>query len=79
MMMLQQKDFSHSKNHIQYHKQKKYKNRRRASSYLNNLSNSVLNMESKEDIGIAISKAYQRLLSYQADDGSFSYTKLENR
>ena len=78
-MMMHQKDFSHSKIHVKPNNQQKYKNRRTASSYLNNLSSSLLNMESKQDIGIAISKAYQRLLSYQADDGSFSYTKWKNR
>ena len=78
-MMLNQKDFSGSKHSVKPLKQKRNKDRRRASSYLDDLSGSVLNMELKEGLGFAISRAYQRLLSYQSDKGSFSYTKWQNR
>ena len=75
-MKLYQKGYSHIENDIQL--KTKHKDRRSAA-YLNNLSDSVLNIALKDNIAIEMSKAYQRLISYQADDGSFSYTKWENR
>ena len=76
VMMLQHKEFSNSKSNTQY---KDTHKGRRGALRSNSFSGSVMNSDSKDSIDVAISQAYQRLLAHQADDGSFSYTKWENR
>ena len=75
-MMLQHQEYSNSV--INVSNKKEYRSRK-AKSNLNGLSGPSLSDYSKEDIGIALSQSYQRLLAHQADDGSFSFTKWENR
>ena len=76
VMMLQHKEYSHSVIDMSH---KKEHRSRKGTSRLNDVSGSVLSGDSIEDIGIALSQAYQRLLAYQADDGSFSFTKWNNK
>ena len=58
---------------------KRYTKNRRTSSYAQDFSETISRGYSNDDIGTQISKAFQRVISYQADDGSFSFTRWENR
>ena len=58
---------------------KRYAKNRGTSSYAQEFSGTISRGYSNDDIGTQISKAFQRVISYQADDGSFSFTRWENR
>ena len=75
-MTLHHKEFSYSNANTQ-HKNKR--NDRRGKSYTRDFPSSTIGTNSNDNIDVDVAKAYQRLLAHQADDGSFSYTKWENR
>ena len=75
-MTLHHKEFSYSNANTQ-HKNKR--NDRRGKSYTRDFSSTTIGTDSNDNIDIDVAKAYQRLLAHQSDDGSFSYTKWENR
>ena len=75
-MTLHHKEFSYSNVNTQ-HKSKR--NDRRGKSYTRDFSSTTIGTDSNDNIDVDVAKAYQRLLAHQSDDGSFSYTKWENR
>ena len=77
VMILHQKEFSKTKSERQPNK--RYKKNKDASTYGNNFSNSISHDHSMNNIGDDITKAFQRLISFQANDGSFSFTHWKNR
>ena len=77
-MMLQHKQYSQSTANAYKRKSQKSRGGRGGRSYM--LPTGHLHMyTNRNNIGIALSQAYQRLLAFQAHDGSFSYTKWDNR
>ena len=75
-MTLHHKEFSYSNVNTQ-HKNKR--NDRRGKSYTREFSSATIGSNLNDNIDVNVAKAYQRLLAHQSDDGSFSYTKWENR
>ena len=76
IMMLQRKQYSH----LEINTSNKQDNmRRREKSYLPHIPASASSADSTENLGILLSQAYQRLLAYQSEDGSFSFVKWGNR
>ena len=75
-MTLHHKEFSYSNANTQ-HKNKR--NDRRGKSYTTDFSSATIGSNLNDNIDVNVAKAYQRLLAHQSDDGSFSYTKWENR
>ena len=76
-MMMHQKGFMKTESENQ--PKKRYTKNRETSSYAHEFSGTISRGYSNDNIGTQISKAFQRVVSYQADDGSFSFTRWENR
>ena len=76
-MMMHQMGFMKTKSENQ--PKKRYRKHKGTSSYAQEYSGTISRGYSNDNIGNQISKAFQRIVSYQADDGSFSFTRWENR